>query len=108
MENSEGTALIEFTGYGERTASYRWRAHTINGALGRGSGALVERFVPSATSEPSRTLDVQKSDLLIAAGPVNISWSYANMNSGWLYVDRKNLHTDVVPASEIETYAFAQ
>ena len=101
-----GTAIVEFTEFGERFASYRWRARTRNGLQGRGNGTLVERFAPSP-DHPGRIVDVG-SDLLVGAGVFTIEWSYSSVESAWLYPDRALGTSRVVSSAGFDTFSLTQ
>ncbi len=106
IDGPAGTAIIEFTEFGEQFASYRWRARTRNGLQGRGNGTLVERFAPSP-DKTDRIIDVG-SDLLVGAGFFAIEWSYASVESAWLYPDRALGTSRVVSSAGFDTFPLAR
>lgn len=104
VEGPSGTTIIEITEFSEGAARYRWRARSRSGAMGRGTGTLVERLAP-ARNDPSRQEDVG-SELLIGAGLVTVEWSYASLQSGWLYLDPQMGTSRVVSSDQFESFVF--
>lgn len=106
IDGPAGTAIIEFTEFGEKFVSYRWRARARNGLQGRGNGTLVERYAPSPDN-PGRIIDVG-SDLLVGAGFFAVEWSYASVESAWLYPDRALGTSRVVSSAAFDTFPLAR
>ena len=102
IEGPAGTAIIEFTDFGEQSATYRWRARTRSGLQGRGSGTLAERYA-RAGNNPTRMTDLG-SDRLVSAGFLALEWSYASVESAWLYFDRALGTGRVVSSSGFDTF----
>lgn len=98
IRDSSGAAVIEPTDFGERTASYRWRARLAStGVEQHGAGALIERM--ESRRDGSIWLDRANSQTRIQAGPFSLGWSYRSGKSAWLYVKQEPPDAYVLDAS---------
>jgi hypothetical protein len=88
VHTPDGTAILEFTEFRESAASYRWRARTNNGLVGRGVGSVSERYLQSGGDSSQVKLVDIGSERLVSAGLFTVQWSYADLEGGWLYLDR--------------------
>lgn len=99
VQRPEGVALLEFTEFREGAATYRWRARS-KGRQGRGTGTVAERYLRSPTNQ----LTDNGSDLLVGAGLFSVQWSYADTESGWLYLDPSVGQTQVMSSATFEEH----
>lgn len=104
VQTKQGTALLEFTAFGEKRASYRWRAVSPSGRRGRGTGTVAEHYQIAARSNNTSQLVDQGSELLVGVGVGTLLWSYADLESGWLYVDQSTTVTRVVASDAFDTF----
>ena len=108
VQTPQGSALLEFTEFGEKSASYRWRAVSLNGRRGRGTGTVAEQYQIAARSHDTLRLVDQGSELLVGVGAGTLLWSYADLRSGWLYVDQSTMATRVVASTAFDTFTLAR
>ena len=44
------------------------------------------------------------SELMVKAGPFEIEWSYGSWSFGWLYVNKEEFKSEVMPDADFEGY----
>jgi len=109
LRDSLGQAVITFTEFGDRSATYRWRARVAaTGAEQQGSGRLVERMEPSPRADGSHWLDHGNSQTRVAAGPFSMAWSYRSEASAWLYVKADPSRASIMSATAFSTLSLYQ
>jgi len=95
---------------------YRLSPSAISDALLVPSGTMTNRLdrlerkdLIERVRHPTdrRSMEVQLTDrgseLLVGVGIFAIQWSYADMESGWLYVDALKVTTTVLPAAQFDS-----
>ncbi len=87
VHTPRGTAILEFTAFRDSEASYRWRARSSTGHMGRGVGTVFERYIRSSGDSNQVQLTDNGSERLVGAGLFTVQWSYADLEGGWLYLD---------------------
>jgi hypothetical protein len=102
-------ALVQFTSFSVREASYRWRFFGSGTNITSGTGKVVESYEHiekdgtlhwNAKAKPDH-------DPFVKAGPIAIEWAYGTQTNGWLIyhqgfdkvelLDRKAFENGPVP-----------
>jgi hypothetical protein len=78
-----GKAVVQFTSFGVKTASYRWRYWKPGATTAQeGAGAVYEKI---GYDESPEALALPKHDCTVRAGDLNLEWSYGGTDQGYLY-----------------------
>lgn len=76
-------AAVQFTRFGVKTATYRWRCRAPGSqAVQTGTGAVFEKEPYDKSPE---ALALPRHDCNVRAGDVRLAWSYGGTNQGYLY-----------------------
>jgi len=76
-------AAAQFTSFGAKTATYRWRCGASDSqAVLTGTGAVFEKEPCDKSPE---ALALPRHDCSVRAGDLPLAWSYGGTNKGYLY-----------------------
>ncbi len=100
VETPSGSALIEFTHISNNkdlASAYRWKYKKLNKKDEiNGNGYVVSQNLLKNTS----SINI---DNIIEAGPINVTWAYANQASYWIY-HTNHIKLELVNKSSFEEY----
>jgi len=101
-------AVVQFTEFGEFTASYKWR-FLAQGAQGAskpvtGTGKVRGDYEQTEISPGKYSMKAgPKNDTTVKAGDIRIDWFYKNTTSGWLYYAPSLATIEILPAKDFDS-----
>ena len=112
LKSDKGIALLDFLDFAdeESVSTYRWRfLPSGGGEEERGSGEVFERYTRRQRCGSSDQVIVKGngSQTALQVGTFSLQWSYASFSTGWLYVDKIETKTSLLPDIEFEAYKLA-
>ncbi len=98
-------AAVQFTAFGEYTASYRWRFRASGDAkVVIGTGNVLEDYHRTEKSPGKYNVEPgAKHHTKVNAGEISIEWSYKDTSSGWLYYAPSLAKVELLPGKEFES-----
>jgi hypothetical protein len=108
LTTNDGVAAIAFGKEIDEGVTYRYRFLPKNGEKETsGEGKVFEKYrrVPTKAGPHGQVvtgLEDLGSELVIAAGPVRLEWSYSAPGRGWVYYQPEQIRVQIANAKEFE------
>jgi hypothetical protein len=101
LDFANGTALIDFSSFGDQEAEYRWRyREKASGIETTGNGRVFEKYEKMLWSSFFKK---PAGQLFIYAGQVRVEWSWGGTDSAWLYYQSDRTKTEVLNDNDFQT-----
>ena len=97
LRSDYGIAAVQFTKFDIQKAFYRWKfISTDTEEISKGEGEVYEVYEMEYVEDKDYKVIDRGSKLQIKAGKFLITWSYASLNSGWIYYDTSEIEIKVI------------